>query len=137
MNVKGTATSDTLIKLDINYPTSFIAEYDITGYELGAYNGSSEVITAHTSIIYVKVSNVLKTGIYGYNESYGNPSATNYSAVNPPVHVKVVVDNGTATYYLNNSTTAFSTKTCGTNDFGFKTYNNRQITVKNLVIKPL
>ena len=133
MTIKGTSTTNTFYMLDSNIlPSEFVVECDVKGFLLGYANMSGELCVAHTTFLNGNNENLM---LYTFNNSYSSPTYTLYSYKTPPFHLKVVVENGTASYYVDN--VLLGSRSHNNIDLGFKLYNNRGITIKNLVIKPL
>ena len=117
-------------------PTSYTLECDIVSFTNGDYNASAEVIASHTSLYNRVASGTTKTTLAKHNSNYSNvDDYTDYTVHNAPFHLKVVVNGGNATYYIDN--TQIGSKTSGNNDIGIKSYRNRGIVIKNLKIKAL
>lgn len=69
--------------------------------------------------------------------NYGNTgfSYDDVTQISTPFHLKIVVENGTATFYIDD--VQVHQRTAGATDLCFKSYNNRIVTVKNMKIKAL
>lgn len=130
--VKGTTSSDRTYNLSssITLPTNFVVEYDITAYALGAYNNSTEFVVHNSRIIFENT----KLCIRPMNN---NDNITTMDSPATPIQIKVEVNNGTISTYVNGSLFGTSSVMSSYKNIGFKTYNNRSITVKNLRISAL
>lgn len=138
LSMVGSANSTSLYKYNGTVPTDFILEYDVVSYTLGSYDFSSEILVSHTAISNGKVSGSNKTRFGTFPDAnYGNTgfTYTDVTLISAPYHLKIVVDSGTATFYVDN--VQVHQRTAGTADVGFKSYNNRGVLVKNMKIKPL
>ena len=130
--VKGTVSSDRTYNLSssITLPTNFVVEYDITAYTLGAYNNSTEFVVHNSRILFENT----KLCIRPMNN---NDNITTMGSPATPIQIKVEVNNGTISTYVNGSLFGTSSVMSSYKNIGFKTYNNRSITVKNFRISAL
>jgi len=127
-NVTGTATSDGFYKLDetqVTIPSEFTCEFDITEATQGAYSESTDFVVGNISIR--KQSSKLYI-------SYVNGTST-YNTTFPSYPVNVKVDFGATVSVYVNDTLINQTWTGDYQYIGFKTYNQRSITVKNVKIE--
>lgn len=130
--VKGTTSSDRTYNLSssITLPTNFVVEYDITAYALGAYNNSTEFVVHNSKILFENTKLCIRSMDYNYD-------ITNMDIPATPIQIKVEVNNGTISTYVNGSLFGTSSVMSSYKNIGFKTYNNRSITVKNFRISAL
>ena len=138
LSMIGSASSTSLYKYQGTLPDNYSVEYDVVSYTLGAYDFSSEICVAHTAISNGKVSGSQKTRFGTFPDAnYGNTgfTYTDVTQITAPYHLKIVVENGTATFFIDG--TQVHQRPSGTKDVTFKSYNNRGLTVKNMKIKAL
>lgn len=130
LTVTGTTANSVTSWLSHTLPSTFIVEADIVALTYGDYNVASEFVVSDVSITNRYTGSRNATTIY-WNGGYSD--LTYHSA---PFHLKAVVDSSNVTFYIDD--VEFGSHAKGTNsNFGFRTYQNRGITLKNLVIKPL
>ena len=138
LTMKGTANNTSLYKYIGTLPTDFSVEYDVVALTLGAYDFSGEICASHTAISNGKVSGSNKTRFGTFPDAnYGNTgfTYTDVSQISAPYHLKVVIENGNATFFVDG--VQVHQRTAGATDLCFKAYNNRIVTVKNMKIKAL
>ena len=131
LSVVGTSAVNSYYKYNGNLPSNFILEIDVVSLTVGDGGVSTELLISHTSI--TNLSNA--TRFYSFKSDYSLDSYNDITKINPPFHLKAVVNNGTITYY--NDTTQINQRSCGSTELGFKSYRNRGIVVKNMKVKPL
>ena len=136
LSMKGTSSSTALYMYNGTIPTDYILEYDVVSFTIGAWDSSGEILTSHIGLSETKQSNVVKTRFMTFSNDYSSYSGYNdLTRVTPPYHLKIVVENGTATYYCDN--VEIHSRSTGSTDMGFKAMNNRAVAVKNMKLKPL
>ena len=96
--VKGTTSSDRTYYLSssITLPTNFVVEYDITAYALGAYNNSTEFVVHNSKILFERTKLCIRSMDY-------NSDISNMDIPATPIQIKVEVNNGTISTYVNGS----------------------------------
>ena len=137
LSMVGTANATSLYLYKGTLPSNFVFECDVVSYTVGAYNWSAEICVSHTAISN-GVNNGNKTRFGTFTDvNYGNTgfTYTDVSRVDAPYHLKVEIENGTATFYIDD--VQKHQRSSGTTDFGLKSYNNRGVVIKNMKIKPL
>ena len=125
--VLGAATSDGFYKLNeslVSIPSEFVCEFDITAATEGAYSESTDFVVGNISIR--KQASKLRIG----QLSGGTDYQVNWPST--PIHIKIEYGASTATVYVEG--TSVGTWNTSYSYIGFKTYNSRSITIKNLEI---
>ena len=125
--VLGTATSDGFYKLDeskVTIPSEFKCEFEITGATEGAYSESTDFVVGNISIR--KQSNKL------YVSQLSGGSTYNGTFPSTPVSIKVEFGSTVSVYV--NGTLLGQTWTGDYQYIGYKTYNQRSMTVKNIKV---
>lgn len=119
------SNSDSFLNLDITYPTNYEIEITIAETPSSYYcglRGNNVGLEGDT------IRKFLQTySPYSYSAESGNLYANDV--------IKVVVENGTATLYINNTQKRQAT---ATNDgFRFSSYQSRQLKIKEIKVKAL
>ena len=133
ITVKGTITTDTLVKNTVLVlPTNYTAELTITGlsnsqyntYNYGGFCFDDCLMDLHKDYCKIyKLSDISITPIEITKVTVGDT-------------VKIEMQNGTMKIYINN--TLKHTRTVAhTGIFQYRTYNNRSLTAKDLIIHEL
>lgn len=123
-SVLGTELNDGFYKLNLEMPYNFICEFDIISMTQGNYNVSTDFIVGNIDIR-------LHNNSFTIGQLEGG---IDYSSVLPnyPIHIKVEYISTEAKVYVNGDVVGTWEKSYSY--IGFKTYLNRDITIKNLKI---
>ena len=132
LTVVGTTTNTVLTSYDNTLPSDFVVEMDIVAFGLGTYNVSAEPYVCDTSLANRKDGSTNRTTLYSFNPD----SYTNYYYHPAPFHLKIVKQGTTVSYYIDDVLLG-SRNSNGAINLGFRTYQNRSVTVKNYLIKAL
>lgn len=128
LTVLGNRTSDSYYLSTFNFPSSdFSIEYTLEGYVFNQHNCASDIIMYGLFI---------EPHINGFDfRSSSNIIVSSTTHLSQGDVIKFEIIGNTVKLYIND--TYISSGNKADNNCGFKTYNQRSITVKDMKIKPL
>ena len=135
LSVLGTSTANSYYMYQGTVPTNYIFECDVVSMRLGRYDASTELITNYCGISNISQTAGAKTRYATFDTNYSFINYSDETRHNPPFHLKVEINNGNCTYFIDD--VQVHQRSCGQSNLGFKTYSNRGMVIKNMKIKPL
>lgn len=133
--VTGTTTSDRTYYINtssVTIPTSnIVVELDMTGGTLGAYNNSTEIVV-HNAKILLDYSN-LECRLMSNNDD----RTTIATSPTYPIHFKFEITSSQIKVYMEGTLVRTVSTSSSYRSIGFKTYNQRGGSMKNLKVYEL
>ena len=134
--VTGSTTADRYYYLNtystnpIVLPTNYVVECDITAYVLGAYSNSTEFFVGNAKVL-------MENSEFQLRAMDNNDNITRMSIPSLPIHMRFEKNGSTISVYVNGTLLGTRSTNNSYARIGYKTYNQRSITAKNITIAEL